>query len=122
MGRPLTGAWRNQNGSELLLEEAADGGLSGQFLSRKGRAAADTHYAVAGVRNAGVVAFYVNFTTADDNLGSISSFSGRLVDDADGRAIHTVWTLAREYLDAARTEQTQAWNAFLTNADVFREI
>ncbi|MBS02586.1 MAG: hypothetical protein CMQ24_07755 [Gammaproteobacteria bacterium] len=120
--QPLTGTWRNQNGSELQLTETADGALEGRFLSRKGRAAAGTRYAVRGVRNGGVAAFFVNFREAGENLGSITSFSARLIDGPDGRTLHTVWTLAREYQDPARIEPTQAWNAFLTNADVFSEV
>ena len=121
MSSSLTGTWRNQNGSELELNEAVDGTLTGRFLSRKGRAAEGTHYSVVGVHNGGVAAFFVNFRNGDANLVSITSFSGRIVEEVP-RTLHTVWTLAREFQDSAQTEPTHAWNAFLTNADVFTEV
>ena len=121
MTKPLTGTWTNQNGSALELQEGTDGGLTGRFLSRKGRAAEGVQYPVVGVRNDGVAAFFVNFHVAAANLGSITSFSGRIVESQPHRTLHTVWTLARDYQDSERTLPTQAWNAFLTNADVFTE-
>ena len=121
MNRPLTGTWINQNGSTLELDEATDGRLYGRFLSRKGRTAEGVYYPVLGVRNNGVAAFFVNFKDPATNLGSITSFSGRIVEGEPARTLHTVWTLAREFQDSEGTNPTQAWNAFLTNADVFTE-
>lgn len=114
----LTGEWENQNGSRLSIESVEGGVIRGAFRSAKGRAARDRYYPVHGIVNGGVVSFAVSFRDEDDNLHSISTFSGRL----DGDTIHTVWVLAREYEDAERTRPTQPWNAFLVNADRFARV
>jgi hypothetical protein len=116
----IDGAWTNQNGSTVEFREAADGTLTGSYRSSKGRAAIGKHYPLSGVRNDEVVAFTVNWLDEDANLGSITSFSGRLVPDSNGEpTLHTVWILVRQWQDEAKTNPTGAWNAFLTNADVF---
>ena len=70
--------------------------------------------------NGEVLAFQVDWQDADANLGSITSFSGRVGRDAEGRdIIHTVWVLVRQWENEERTRPTGTWNAFLTNSDVF---
>jgi len=116
----LDGIWINQNGSTVEIESDAAGRLSGYYCSRKGRAASGRRYPLVGQRNGEVLAFWVNWHDAEANLASITSFSGRLGRDADGReVIHTVWVLARQWENEERTQPTGTWNAFLTNSDVF---
>lgn len=117
------GRWINQNGSILEIDAPADGRLTGTFQSAKGRAAQGKAYPVTGVVNGELVSFIVSFDDGAENLCSITSFSGRLVRDRDGvERLHTVWLLARQFEDEARTKPTQAWNTFLTNADVFERV
>jgi hypothetical protein len=117
------GRWVNQNGSVLLLEQRVDGSLAGTFSSRKGRVARGRSYRVVGVVNGELAAFAVSFDDGSDNLRSITSFTGRSARDADGvERLHTLWVLAREFEDEARTKPTQAWNTFLVNADVFERV
>lgn len=111
----LSGDWENQNGSVLSIGRVEEGAFSGRFVSAKGRAARDRSYPVAGVVNGSLVAFAVNFVDEDDNLGSISNFTGRLEDGV----LHTVWVLARAFEDSERSKPTQPWNTFLVNADRF---
>lgn len=121
MSSAASGRWVNQNGSTLELVVAEDGAVAGWFESRKGRAAAGRRYAVAGRANGELVSFLVDFRADDHNLGSITSFSGRLAVHADGaQVLHTMWVLARGFEDAEHTRPTQPWNSFLVNADVFR--
>ncbi len=118
----LEGSWENQNGS-LLVVEAADGeSFSGRFHSRKGRAARGTYFPVAGLRNGEVISFAVSFSSPGNNLGSITTFSGRLSTDRGVDRIHTMWILARQFEDEAMTKPTQPWNTFLTNSDVFTRV
>ncbi len=120
-GELISGTWVNQNGSTLEFE-AENGALRGWFCSRKGRSAAGKRYPLAGVHNGEVLAFHVNWKDADANLESITSFSGRLQTDSSGRlSIHTMWTLVRRWENEERTKPTGAWNAFLTNADIFEQ-
>jgi hypothetical protein len=115
------GPWVNQNGSLLHLEVSAEGAVSGWFESRKGRAAAGRRYPVLGRANGVLVSFIVDFRIEGQDLGSITSFSGRLAVGPDGApALHTMWILARAFEDAEHSRPTQAWNSFLVNADVFR--
>ena len=118
----IVGEWRNQNGSILHVTEQDGPHFGGTFVSEKGRAAKGNAYPVRGVVNGEVVAFSVSFETEVDNLCSITNFTGRLARDQEGDVIHTVWVLARQFEDAARTKPTQPWNPFLTNSDVFRRI
>lgn len=119
----LDGSWVNQNGSTLRLAVTSDGTISGEFRTRKGRAAAGRSYDVVGRRNAGLVAFHVDWQDLEVNLHAMVSFTGRLLVDEEGHdAIHTVWVLAREFEDQAQTHPTEAWNAFLTNADIWRRV
>lgn len=110
-----SGDWENQNGSLLSIGRVENGAFSGSFVSAKGRAARDRRYPVTGVVNGSLVAFAVNFVDDDDNLGSISNFTGRLEDGV----LHTVWVLARAFEDSERSKPTQPWNTFLVNADRF---
>lgn len=110
----------NQHGSTVTLECEPSGRLSGSYCTRKGRAASGKQYPLVGQMNGEVFAFQVNWIDESQNLAAITSFSGRLGRDSAGReALHTVWVLARQWEDEARTRPTGVWNAFLTNADVF---
>lgn len=114
----LTGDWVNQNGSTLTLTDAGDGRLAGTFCSRKGRAASGKFYPVTGVQSGELVTFSIVWQDDDADLHAITSFSGRYV-HRPVEAIHTVWVLSRQFEDEAQQKPTGAWNAFLTNADVF---
>lgn len=114
----ITGSWVNQNGSVLTIESEANGIISGEFVSTKGRAARGISYPVIGTRNHNLVSFSVNFQSAEQDLRAITAFSGRL-EPGSTPAIHTVWILAREFEDPKQTKPTHVWNTFLTNSDVF---
>lgn len=118
----ITGDWVNQNGSIMELLES-DGVITGHYVSRKGRSASGKRFPIQGVLNGEVLAFHVNWLDADANLESITSFSGRLERDSEGiKAIHTVWILVRRWENEEASKETGAWNAFLTNSDVFRRL
>ena len=116
----LDGTWINQNGSTMALT-VHEGTISGHYRSAKGRSVAGKDYGVVGIANGDVLTFSVSWEDDEDNKESVTSFAGRL-ERADDNviAIHTLWILARRWEDEQRTRETGAWNAFLTNADVFR--
>jgi len=119
----LLGRWVNQNGSVLVIEAVEDGRIRGAFESKKGRAARGHAYPVTGTANGELVSFAVSFDDGATNLASITSFSGRLARDAQGvERLYTLWVLARQYEDDARTKPTQVWNTFVTNTDVFTRM
>jgi uncharacterized protein YndB with AHSA1/START domain len=119
----IDGEWINQNGSTVTFEQHADGTLSGTYRSRKGRGAVGNSYALTGHVNGELVAFQVDWRDNAANLHAITSFTGRLGREVDGRTVlHTVWVLARQFEDEARTKPTQVWNAFLTNSDIFHRL
>jgi len=116
------GRWINQNGSTLSIVDQDRGSIRGCFISKKGRAAQGVEYPVIGCVNGELATFSVNFVSSAANLHSITSFSGRHARGADGRErLHTVWILARQFEDDARTKPTQVWNSFVTNSDVFEK-
>lgn len=117
-----SGTWINQNGSALELVDNDDGLLTGRFCSRKGRAASGKYYPLTGVKSGELVTFSVVWKDSDMDLHAITAFSGRHVSSPD-EAIHTLWILSRQFEDEDQHKPTGAWNAFLTNADVFvREV
>jgi hypothetical protein len=115
------GHWINQNGSILSVDEQIEGRIEGRFISKKGRAAKDVSYLVHGVVNGELASFAVSFESPEANLSSITSFSGRYTREAGVERLHTVWVLARQFEDSARTKPTQVWNTFITNSDVFEK-
>ena len=116
----INGTWINQNGSTVTFETGADGHVSGAFRSRKGRAAADTDYALTGTRNGELLGFQVDWRDGETNLHAIASFACRLAVDGDGRdTIHALWVLARQFEDEAHSKPTEVWNTFTTNVDSF---
>jgi uncharacterized protein YndB with AHSA1/START domain len=119
----IDGEWINQNGSTVTFERHADGRLTGRYQSKKGRGAVGNSYPLTGCVNGELVAFQVDWRDDRANLHAITSFTGRLGRDPQGRTvIHTVWVQARQFEDEARTKPTQIWNAFLTNSDAFHRI
>lgn len=116
----INGTWVNQNGSTVTFEADASGCVRGEFRSRKGRASADTGYALAGMQNGELLAFQVDWRDEEVNLHSMASFACRLAVDNDGRdTIHAMWVLARQFEDEALSKPTQVWNTFMTNVDIF---
>jgi len=116
----IKGEWINQNQSLVRFDCQPDGTLSGVYLSRKGRAASGREYPLWGRLNGEILHFLVDWQDDDHNLGAMTSFSGRLGRDVDGReVIHTLWVLVRQWEDAEQSRPTGTWNAFLTNSDVF---
>ncbi len=115
----ISGRWVNQNGSVVEFDEH-EGVLTGHYVSRKGRSASGKRYPLSGVINGEVLSFAVSWQDDEANLESITSFTGRL-ERRNGSiyAIHTMWILARRWENEERSKETGAWNAFLTNADVF---
>ncbi|MEM7364607.1 MAG: avidin/streptavidin family protein [Pseudomonadota bacterium] len=116
----IDGTWVNQNGSTMVLT-VHNGTISGHYRSAKGRSVVGKDYGLVGIVNGDVLTFGVSWQDDEDNKESVTSFAGRLERaDGDVVAIHTLWILARRWEDEQRTRETGAWNAFLTNADVFR--
>jgi hypothetical protein len=120
--RDLGGQWRNQNGSLLHLDVAADGTLSGWFESARGRAALGRRYRLHGCALGELASFVVPFRDDGADLAAITTFTARWYEDARGEHLHALWVLSREYEDAAQSRRTQLWNTFLTNHDVFDRL
>lgn len=119
----LSGVWLNQNGSRLTFTTPSTGQLQGVFESKKGRAAKGISYPVVGVQNGEVLSFIVDFNSEEENLQSLTTFSGRYLRNAEGEdQIHTMWILTRQFEDENRTRPTSVWNSFLTNSDIFTRI
>ena len=106
------GTWINQNGSTLEIKNTTPTSFSGSFRSNRGRVDNAQEYSVNGLINGNVVSFSVDFGSAR----SITSFGGKLT--KDGR-LSFLWVLARSYSDAAQTTETEEWNSFLVNSDIF---
>ena len=101
----IEGSWVNQNGSTVEFSEGEDGALNGVYRSSKGRSASGKAYPLSGRRNGEVLSFLVDWRDADENLSSITSFTGRIGTNREGEPIiHTVWVLVRQWENEERTK------------------
>jgi hypothetical protein len=118
----LSGKWRNERGSEMLLRlEGLN--ISGTYTTRIGDdRAKDIDVPLVGLASGELVGFVVCWPEAS----SLTSWAGRLVRDEgpDGEtwSLHTVWHFARQELPGDPPRTTQVWDTFLTNSSVFRKI
>ena len=110
----LNGLWINEAGSAVEILVAEDGSLSGVYRTELGKPAADDQFDLTGWAQGDVIAFPVNFI----GFGSITSWSGQLSEDEDGRFIRTLWQHTRNI--AEDDESDDLWRSITAGAATFR--
>lgn len=111
----IEGVWYNQHGSKLELVTDEAGAIRGTFSSASGLAAKE--YAgqpVSGFWSNALVAFACNF----GKFGSLTAWTGHLVDEHGAPCIETQWQMAVT-LPAPR-HVDDLWRGTWTGSDVFR--
>lgn len=110
---PLEGIWENQLGSELVLEDDGEGGLTGTYRSAAG-ATPDARYLVRGtydVMTCGpcrVLGFVVSWGEHQ----TITAWSGRF--DPAEDTIRASWLMTTE------SDEAGEWRSTFTGHDTFR--
>jgi hypothetical protein len=108
----FTGRWHNQNGSELELQVAADGRVSGWFRSAVGSVRHDRTFAVAGWRSGDLIGFCVSFAES-----GVASWAGQHTVSGGLEKIETLWHLAHDV--PAESEPKWLWAGVRSGADRF---
>lgn len=112
-GRPLQGTWDNQLGSELVLEDDGEGGLTGTYRSATG-ANSDTTYLVRGCYDllthgpCRVLGFVVNWGEHQ----TVTSWSGRFHQEEE--TIRATWVMTTE------SDEVDEWRSTFVGHDTFR--
>ena len=115
---PVDGAWRNESGAELVLAQKGSL-LSGTYRTRLGAAKLGKAYAVTGWRDGRCLGFSVSWAPDSDSL---TTWAGLLSLTAQGEPVIDAMFLlvsgsaTREQMGLAVKSDTQAWEAFRTQA------
>lgn len=115
MTSKLEGVWYNQHGSKLELSAQEGGVLRGTFSSASGLAAKEYKgQPISGYWSNHLVAFVCNF----GKFGSLTAWTGHLVEEHDARCIETQWQMAVTL--PAPEQPDDLWRGTWTGSDVFR--
>ena len=112
----LDGAWRNESGSTLIVEVAADGRMAGRYCSELGRVEPESCHPLTGWVTGDVVGFAVKF----DPPGSVTAWSGQVGEDVAGRYLRTLWHLSRDVPEAE--EDDRLWESVISGFATFRPV
>lgn len=109
----ITGVWVNERGSAVTFIET-DGLLSGHYNTELGDPDPKSRFPVTGFIEGDQVTFTVNFK----GFGSLTSWTGQISEDADGRYLRTLWHLTRDVPDAE--EEDDLWSSIIAGHAIFR--
>jgi hypothetical protein len=112
MRNEWNGVWHNQYGSEIVLEQGADGRLTGRLVVEK-RGKSET-FALTGVAHGELVSFSVDW----GKHGAVTAWVGHMLPGADGPVIEAMWHMAVHVPHPERSEER--WRSVWTGADSFR--
>lgn len=120
--KTLSGTWRNDLGSIMVLQAKEDGSLSGKYRTIVGKAK-DEEFPLSGQfsvvkNNEAVLGFTVCFKSVKEGAyQSVVSHSGQLLKDRDGKyKLFTTWLLTRY------TGLEDNWESTITNKAIFERI
>ena len=108
----FAGKWHNQNGSELELQLAGDGRVSGWFRSAVGAVPHDRSFPLTGWRSGDLIAFCVRFDTA-----GVAAWSGQHTLSGGLEKLEALRHLAQDI--PPQSEREWLWSAIRTGADHF---
>lgn len=111
----ISGEWANERGSSVTFEEH-DGLLSGYYSTQLGNPDPASRFPLTGFIEGDQVTFTVNFK----GYGSLTSWTGQITQDADGKFIRTLWHLTRDVPDAE--ENDDLWSSIIAGSANFRPV
>lgn len=108
----FSGRWRNQMAS--FMDLAVNGStVTGTYNSASSAGGGSVQGAITGVTVGDLIAFTVLWTAS----GSITSWTGQLIDEASGPKLRTLWHLVSNIPDA--NEPDKLWMSTWAGADEF---
>ena len=110
----INGKWKNQYNSVMEIKAHADGRITGTFQTAIGRPTFDEKFELTGKINKETIAFIVDFA----HYGSIACWTGRITEDLDGEAIHSLWHLSQ----SEGGDEEKYARAILTGVGTFHRI
>lgn len=117
----VDGTWRNESGAELRLAQSGRR-LAGSYRTRLGEARLGKAYDITGWRDGRCLGWSVSWAPESDSLttwaGLLGEAGGEPVIDAMFLLVSA--TTLQEQLGLASRRDTQAWEAFRTQAVRFR--
>jgi len=108
MADHISGEWVNQHGSVVTLELAPDGGLSGTFAAGAGFPSKKP-VKVTGLCRADLVSFCADF----HEHGSLTAWTGHIVDRDGGPTLELGWQMA------VHVDESGTWKGLWTGHDQF---
>lgn len=109
----IAGRWRNRLGSTMELTVGDDHRLHGTFHTEVGLLDTALSFPVVGFVEGDAFSFCVDF----GRRGSVASWSGHHISDADGERLVTLWHLARPVQDPHK--EADVWGAVMAGGDHF---
>lgn len=119
---PLSGTWRNRNGSILRIEEPAAGEIAGAMVTAKGRVDTAVAYPVVGhatteARGVRRVSLSVLWEREGSASGSVTAFAGKADFNAAPARLELHWILSWHPDEAA-----DEWTALHLGKDEFLRV
>ncbi|ALO92378.1 hypothetical protein SHL15_1201 [Streptomyces hygroscopicus subsp. limoneus] len=113
---PIDGEWYNEFGSQVRLESAPEGTVSGEYVTAVGHAPGTylltgRHDGPTSPGNGIALGWTVAWRNEHGNLGSVTSWSGLFLEGPE--RILTTWLLSRS------TATAEAWESSVVGQDVF---
>lgn len=103
---PLVGTWQNELGSQMVIQSANGGLLTGQYTSKVGSGSTSPLYGSYSDDNL-VLSFSVNWST----VNSTTAWAGQLREDGK---IHTTWLLVTQ-----SDSLNDLWSSTRVGKDIF---
>lgn len=111
----VEGMWVNERGSTVTLVET-DGLLSGHYNTQLGNPDPKSRFPLTGFVEGDQLTFTVNFRGFD----SLTSWTGQMSEDEQGRFIRTLWHLTRDVPDTE--EEDDLWSSIISGPATFRPV
>ncbi|MDH3680839.1 MAG: avidin/streptavidin family protein [Acidimicrobiia bacterium] len=109
----ISGRWRNELGSTMELTVDEHHQVHGTFHTEVGLLDPALTFPVAGFAEGDAFSFCVDF----GRRGSVASWSGHHISEADGERLVTLWHLAQPVSDPH--SEADVWGALMAGADQF---
>ena len=115
LSQDIKGAWINELGSILAIDSiAANGVIIGSYISSSG--VDGKVFRLTGAVNRGSSpVISISFSVLWDGYSSITSWTGYIDTDQQGRYIKTMWHLVRP-------DEVEPWERIITNSSTFRPV
>lgn len=111
----ISGKWKNQSGSILILSIDVDENLTGHYQSKVGSPKFHQKFKVIGKASGRLLSFIVQFSGHE----SITAWTGKLYKKENEVYISTLWHMAKEPIEKSKTDIP---SSLLSGYGLFKKI